>query len=206
MQNPQQVVYIHGGMTFPTYEAYVEYLRTKSLSLDRLRASRDWKDNLQDTLGPAFDIFAPRMPNGSNAVYVEWELWFSRILPLFAPGVILIGHSLGGVFLARYLAEHDAPIKIKALLLAAALYRDDVPEESLGEFVPPADLSRLTGQAGSIYVYHSTDDPVVPYEHGRAHAEALPEATFRTCEGLGHFNTPSFPILEDDVRAIAHER
>ena len=51
MQALQQVVYMHGGMTFPSHEAYLEHLCTKELTLDRLRVLRDWKDDLQSVLG-----------------------------------------------------------------------------------------------------------------------------------------------------------
>jgi hypothetical protein len=119
--------------------------------------------------------------------------------------VILIGHSLGGVFLARYLAEHISPVRIRATLLVAAPYREDDLDESLAGFVPPALLALLDQQGGSLYIYHSTDDPVVPYTHGELYARALPRATFRRCEGLGHFNVESFPILEDDLRSLARD-
>jgi len=38
MQQTQQIVYIHGGVTFPSYEEYLAYLRTEEMTLDRLRA------------------------------------------------------------------------------------------------------------------------------------------------------------------------
>ncbi len=200
---PIQVLYIHGGVTFPTHDDYLTFLRTKELSLDRLRAERDWKDNLQDTLGPTYDVLAPRMPNGTNAVYTEWELVLSRILPLLSDGVILIGHSLGAVFLARYLSEHVSPIQIRATMLVAGPFQESDLGESLNDFLPPTDFSLLDTQGGGLFIYHSTDDPVVPYTHGELYARALPRATFRSCEGMGHFNTASFPTLEADVRSLA---
>lgn len=202
MGERQQVLYIHGGMTFPTHAAYLHFLRTKELTLDRLRVGHDWKDNLQSVLGEGYDVLAPRMPNGMNAQYPEWTLWFSRIVSLLNAGVILIGHSLGGVFLVRYLSEQVVPMRVKATMLVAAPYRDDVPEESLGDFLPPDDLSLFKDQGGSIFIYHSTDDPVVPFEHGISYARALPEATMRECQGRGHFNVESFPELEADIRML----
>jgi len=199
----QQVVFIHGGITFPTYEEYLTFLRTKEITLDRLRATRYWKNRLQDTLGSEYDVLAPRMPNRTNAVYAEWELWFSRILPVLSDGVVLIGHSLGAVFLARYLSEHQSPVKIRTTMLVAAPYLDDDPEEPLNGFVPPADLSLLDTQGGDLFLYHSTDDPVVPYAHSELYAQTLPRATLRTCTGMGHFNVESFPAHEADIRALA---
>lgn len=202
MQRTQQLLYIHGGTTFPSHEEYLAFLRTKTLTLDRLRSSRDWKSDLTETLGPSFDVFAPRMPNGMNAVYAEWELWFSRLLPLFDDGLILIGHSLGGVFLVRYLSEHELPVRIAATLLVAAPFQDTDLDESLGEFIPPQDLQMFEVHAGRIFLYHSTDDPVVPYTHVALYAHKLTNATVRTCENMGHFNTPSFPQLEADIRSL----
>jgi uncharacterized protein len=202
MDTQRQVLYVHGGMTFPTQEAFIDFLRTKELTIDRLRVTRDWKDNLPATLGARYDVLAPRMPNGSNAQYAEWELYFSRIVPLLSPGVILIGHSLGGVFLARYLAEHTIPVSVRATFLVAAPFDETDLDESLGAFVAPVSFDMFRAQAGLVYLYHSTDDPVVPYTHSARYLAALPHATLRTCEGMGHCNTASFPVLEDDIRAL----
>lgn len=205
MNTTQQVLYIHGGVTFPTQEEYLTFLRTVDIDLSRFHTSRDWKDTLQETLGVDYEVLAPRMPNGTNAVYTEWELWFSRILPLLSEHVILIGHSLGGVFLARYLSEHHSPVHIRATMLVASPFREDF-DEPLNDFVPPHDLSLLDSQGGDLFIYHSTDDPVVPYTHGKLYADALPHATFRTCENMRHFNTATFPALVEDVRDCAREK
>ncbi len=202
MTEPQQIMYVHGGMTFPTHEEYFDFLRHAEVSIERLRVTADWKDNLSATLGSGYDILAPRMPNGSNAQYAEWELYFSRIISLLSPGGILIGHSLGGVFLARYLAEHDIPCSVAATLLVAAPYDETDLDESLGGFVAPASFERFIAQAGQVYLYHSTDDSVVPYTHLAKYIHALPTAYVRTCTGMGHFNTATFPALEEDLRSI----
>lgn len=202
MHQPTQVLYLHGGMTFPTYEEYRTFLATKELTIERLRLFRSWKDRLQDTLGGTFDVLAPRMPNGTNAVYEEWETYFSRILTLLRDDPILIGHSLGGVFLAKHLSTHDVPVRLRATLLVAAPFCDDLTDESLGDFVPPASLERFKAQGGALYVYHSTDDPVVPFSHGEGYAAALTGCTFRALSGYGHFNTETFPELVADVRSL----
>ena len=105
----QQVFVIHGGTAFDTYEEYISYLQKKEVSLEKL-LGRDWKLNLQDNLGSDYEVFLPKMPNAQNAVYKEWCIWFEKFLPLLDDGVILVGHSLGAVFLAKYLSEHDVLI------------------------------------------------------------------------------------------------
>lgn len=110
----QQVFVIHGGTAFNTYEEYFEYLTKKEVSLEKLQG-RDWKINLQDDLGDGYEVFLPKMPNSQNAVYKEWCIWFEKFLPLLNDGVILVGHSLGAVFLAKYLSEHDISIGFDSL-------------------------------------------------------------------------------------------
>ncbi len=202
MSGVQRIAYVHGGMTYRTDDEYRQSLARSEITLERLRATRDWKDRLEEVLGPAFEVYAPRMPLGGNARYKDWELYFSRCLPLFGDGIVLIGHSLGGVFLARYLAEHESPVRINATLLVAAPYGEDAGEY-LGGFVAPASLATFAARAGQVFLYHSTDDPVVPYEHVLRYAKALPDAVVRTETSLGHCNAASFPRLEADLRGLA---
>lgn len=74
------------------------------------------------------------MPNGNNAQYIEWKIWFERLLPFLNDGVILIGHSLGGIFLAKYLSENNFSIKVRAAILIAAPFDALGMKESLSQF------------------------------------------------------------------------
>ena len=63
----------------------------------------------------------PSMPNKQNAAYDEWSIWFEKYFAYLKDDVILIGWSLGGMFLAKYLSDKPFPVKIKSLFLLAAL-------------------------------------------------------------------------------------
>ena len=102
----QQVVLIHGGNIFENYGEYISCLKNKKIDLNYLRSFPEWKNGLSEALGEGFDVLMPRMPNGSNAQYDEWKIWFQRILELLNEGAIFVGHSLGGVFLAKYFSEN----------------------------------------------------------------------------------------------------
>src|SRR5262249_3285798 len=99
-----QIVIIGGGNAFKTHSKYLNYLKTRPLSLDSYRPANNWKNSLQDRLGENFDILIVPMPNKDNARYSEWKMHFKRIIPLLKSGVIFIGHSMGGIFLAKYLS------------------------------------------------------------------------------------------------------
>lgn len=195
----QQIVVIHGGDAFDTYEEYLQSLREKEISLERMRA-KDWKGNLGRDLGDGFDVLAPRMPNSQNARYAEWKMIFDKIAALLDNEVILIGHSLGGLFLAKYLAENSFPKQIKATILLAPPFT--TPENPIVDFVLPEDLALLQQQGGKILLYQSSDDPVVNPEDIKQYAKKLPEATLREFSDRGHFNQESLPEIIEDIKGL----
>ena len=57
------------------------------------------------------------MPLQENAKYNDWKIFFERYIPFLRNNVILIGASLGGIFLAKYLSENKFPKKILSTYL-----------------------------------------------------------------------------------------
>lgn len=190
---------------FPTYEEYLAYLKNfKIESLDFFRGKKGWKTTLQETLGDEYEVLLPRMPNGSNAKYLEWKIWFEKLIPFLEDGTILVGHSLGALFLAKYLAEEIFPKKITATFLVAAPYDTD-GDRPLTEFVLPDSLRRFEEQGGKIFLYQSTDDPLVQFSELAKYQRALPHAQVRALEGRGHFldkDHPIFPELVADIQSL----
>ncbi len=195
----KQVVAIHGGDTFDTYEEYLLFLKTFEVDLEYFKNTKGWKDVLDQALGSEYEVIRPRMPNASNAKYSEWKIWFEKLIPLLEDGVILIGHSLGGIFLAKYLAENIFPKKIRATFLVAAPFDSSDADYSLADFTLPASLSKLTLQGGAITLYHSSDDGVVPFGDFEKYKKVLPGAAAVAFADRQHFNQETFPEL---VRAI----
>ncbi len=196
----QQVLVIHGGNAFDSYEEYIADLRAKEVTLERLTA-KDWKATLGERLGSAFEVFTPRMPNGQNAKYLEWNICFEKLLSLMDDGVVLVGHSLGGIFLAKYLAEETLSKKIRATLLIAAPFTSP-KVEPLGDFLLPGSLEKLSTQSGKLFFFQSKDDQIVPYSDVKAYQKSLPDAHFTLVDGRGHFNDATFPELEETLRTL----
>lgn len=196
----KQVVVIHGGDAFDKYEDYIKYLEGFELTEERLR-KKGWKDNLQKDLGEDFDVLTPRMPNSMNARYKEWKIWFEKIIPLLDKEIILIGHSLGGIFLAKYLSENTYPKKIKAVFLVAAPY-NTVSYHPLVDFNIELSLDNFSKQAGKIFFFHSKDDKIVPFDNFKRYKKELPEAETRVFTDRGHFNSESLPELVEDIKSI----
>ncbi|MBI4143178.1 alpha/beta fold hydrolase [Candidatus Uhrbacteria bacterium] len=187
-----QVVVIHGGDAFSTHEEYLQFLQDFPLTIEHVRPKRDWKSFLPDALGAEYDVLAPIMPNKSNAQFSEWRLWFEKMFPFLEDGVILIGHSLGGMFLAKYLAEYTFPRRIGALLLVAAPHNHT---SDVGNFALPESLNGVVRQAEKIFLFHSTDDDVVPHSELSEYAKQLPHADVRSFSDRKHLNQHAFPEL-----------
>lgn len=185
-----------------TYEAYLEYLKNCPISFEKHGLRKPyWQDNLANNLGKEFQVIRPEMPSKRNARYVEWKIWFEKFLPFLTNDIILIGNSLGGTFVAKYLAENQFPKKIKAVFLVAPCFKD-LPEEKLLDFELPESLSKVEQQTNKIFIYHSKDDNVVPFLHLAKFQEALPSATVRIFEDRGHFNVEELREIVEDIKNL----
>lgn len=197
----KQLVFVHGGESFATYKEYVDALRSWDYDLTPQTAKK-WRDTLQPELGDDWQIVMPSMPSKLNAKYLEWCIWFDKVVPHLQNDVVLVGHSLGGIFLAKYLEEGSMPMTIKATFLIAAPHSETEEGESLADFVLPERLDRFAAQAGKLFLYHSEDDPVVPFGELAKYQAQLPNAVARTFSDRGHFLDPELPELIADIRAL----
>jgi len=197
----KQIIVIHGGETFDTYKQYVAFLKSIEIDFERM-ASKGWKDTLDKKLGRGFEVVLPRMPNAYNAKYLEWKIWFEKIIPFFKNKIVLIGHSLGGIFLAKYLSENKFPKKILATFLVAAPYDDKNADYSLADFALKKDLNLLQNQSEKLFIYQSKDDDVVPFADFEKYKKALPDAIFREFKNKRHFNQKNFPEIIREIKKV----
>lgn len=163
------------------------------------------KLTLQDRL-PEFTVIKPEMPNKDIARYSAWKLRFEKHIPfLDQEQLIVIGHSLGAMFLIKYLGENLFPLHITQLhLVAPALNNEGLNEGDnyLGDFAYDLSIVKhLETKAKEIFLWHSKDDPCVPFFHSEKIALELPSANFMIFEDKGHFNQAEFPELLEVIRS-----
>lgn len=197
----QQIVIIHGGTTFQDYDEYLKSLSEKKLDIDRFVYKPKWKELLQDNLGSDYQVLLPSMPNSTNARYSEWKLWFDHISSLFADNCILVGHSLGAVFLAKYLSANSLRVTIKATILIAAPY-DDESVEDLTDFKITKLSQQLIDQAGRLVFFNGEDDPVISIHDLQKYQKQLPGAEFNILSAPDHFVRADFPELTSLLKDI----
>ncbi|MES2216355.1 MAG: alpha/beta fold hydrolase [Patescibacteria group bacterium] len=197
----QQIIAIHGGDTFETYEEYLLHLKNYSFTLSGL-TTRKWRERLDEFLGSEYEVLQPKMPNKNNAKYSEWKIWFEKLIPFTNDGVILLGHSMGGIFLAKYLSENKFPKKIKATLLVAPPFDTADATYSIGDFALQTTLKDFALQSEKIILYFSKDDDVVPFKDLGKYQKALPSATAKIFEDRGHFSQTEFPEIVEDIKSL----
>lgn len=175
----KRVLFVHGGGK----GAYEE---------DRKLAA-----SLQDALGADYDVRCPKMPDEDSPEYGAWRDRISQELAALHDEVFLVGHSLGGSILLKYLTEEESAEPVAGLfLLAAPLWGAE--DWEVEEYALRSRFASRLPSELPVFLYHSRDDEVVPFTHLALYAEKLPQATARELDGRGH-------QFEDDLSEVARD-
>lgn len=196
-----QVLIIHGGVTHKNKKDYLKYLKTKKVDTGK---KVSWAtDYLEKELGKTFEFIRPRMPCQDNANYNEWKILFERYLPLLKDNIILIGNSLGGIFLAKYLSENKFPRKILATFLVCPPYDNTIPSEDLvNGFKLKSNLTLIQKNCKNLYLMFSNDDPIIPISHANKYSKKLDKANILVYNNRGHFSVSKFPELIKIIKSL----
>src|SRR3989344_6143637 len=203
MKKKLQIVMVHGGMTFKNEKEYAHWLKTRKVSTKKRSY---WEADLEKKLEKKFEIIRPRMPLQDNAKYKDWKIMFERYLSLLRSNFILIGSSLGGIFLAKYLSEHKLPKKALSAYLVCAPFDGTLPPEDLvGGFTLKADLSLVERNCKNLRILFSKDDEIVPVSHAEKYRKKLKKAHIGIYKNKrGHFTAPTSPeiikMIQNDVK------
>lgn len=173
-------------------------MENKTIHLDRIAATRGWKDELQFQLWDEYMVYLPQMPNKQNAQYNEWKILFEKLIDALDDDLILVWHSLGGAFIVKYLSENTVGKKIKKTHILGAPFWS-LENENLASFLRKGDLTNLEKQAWELFFYHSKDDFVVPFDHVLQFKKHLPHAQYRFLEDSNHFLWEIVPELNEDI-------
>src|SRR4051812_10086068 len=142
-----------------------------------------WDDKLVASLarelGADTMIRYPRMPHENEPSYATWKPALVRELESLDDGAVLVGHSLGGAFLLQVLAEARLTFQPRALVLIAAPFFGAGGWKS-DEIEVRSDLpGRL--RALPIFLFHGTDDTIVPFAHAALYIRALSPSSATPC-------------------------
>lgn len=128
---------------------------------------------------------APIMPDPNNPDAAAWGHAFGNHLAALPSPFVLIGHSLGGSTILKYLAEHQRPSRLAGVISIAAPFWGK-PDWDVQEFALPPGFEVSLSKLPRLVFYHSRDDDIAPVAHVDRYAEALPGALVRKVDGRGH--------------------
>lgn len=159
---------------------------------------------LRDELHTAgFEVVAPQLPLSSMETMdlptiietMKKEIGFLK------NDDILLGHSLGALVILQYLEAVEMTETPRAVFLVAAPWKVSRPElRQL--FVDDLDADVLMWKSREFVVIHSTDDKLVPIEHGRKLADQLRARLIETTTD-DHYMGERYPILKETILEIA---
>lgn len=191
MQNAtkHQILMIWGWEVFDTPEGYLNFL--ENYELDLWNTHKSWKWWLLSWLSDDFQWIRVNMPDTQNSYYPAWKIWFEKYFEYLSTNkLIIIGHSLGGIFLAKYLSENKFPRNIDVLHLVSPVYNNEwLIWESTASFSFNTDtLSNINNNVKDIHIWHSKDDTIVPFEHSMNYHTNLTWSILHTFEDRWHFS------------------
>lgn len=138
-----------------------------------------------------YKVYTPMMPGGYFPIKAEWL----KVIEDYQPDKewVLIGHSLGGVAILKFLEKAQLDIK-KAVLIATPF--EPMKFSPIANFFDPGfDWKKIKSKCLSFSVLNETDDPVVPCEHGKRFAKYL-GITPTEVPGASHCHNLNLDLLE----------
>jgi predicted alpha/beta hydrolase family esterase len=142
--------------------------------------------SLRDALGASYEVRYPRMPLEDSAGYRDWTARIASALPPRGNEVVMVGHSVGGSVLLRYLCEKAVEASVTGVFVIAAPFWGADDFWDWDEARLPEDAGEKLATVPRIFMYHSRDDEVVPFSHLALYSARLPQATIRPIEVGGH--------------------
>ena len=137
------------------------------------------------------------MPDESEPEMQTWKAQIARELASLEGKVILVGHSLGGAALLKYLSDERVEKPIAGLFLLAAPSWDE-ENWNFDDLQLPGDFAAKLSRIPRVFLYHNRDDEIVPFSHLALHAARLPRAMVHESETGGH-------QFGDDLAKVARD-
>jgi serine hydrolase len=160
--------------------------------------------SLRRALGTAYELLYPNMPHESEPDYKNWKTQIGKKLGHLKNGAILVGHSLGGSFLLKYLSDEKVEKAIAGIFLIATPYwgGDGWRYEGYEALALPKDFPSKLPSGTPIFFYHSRDDEIVPFAHLTLYARKLPQATIHALDARGHQLRNDLSEVAADIKSL----
>jgi len=196
----QQIVFIRWWETFNRRQDYVEYLKAKEYNPYKEEHKRWTKSFKEDYEAKWYEVFSLSMPLKYDAKYLEWEIWFNKLVPYLKDGVIFVWYSLWAVFLIKYLNINKIDIKVSKLISVSAPFTWN-SEYALNDFDMKWVIWENRNSLTDIILIHSADDFVVPYLDVDQYSKLILNATIVRFDNRNHFLQEDFNELTEIINS-----
>lgn len=186
--NKKQLWIIGWWETFPNREKYLQFIESFDINFKK---TKWWKSWLADWLYDTYESKRIFMPDTFNADYEAWKIIFEKHIDEIDTNreIFLIWHSLGWIFLVKYLSENKFPMQIAVLHLVAPVWT--YPNSELHNTATFSfdykNLKKIPSQVWQIHIWASEDDDIVNYEDSEKYFENLEKSQLHTFKNRWHF-------------------
>lgn len=202
--NKPQILILGGGRSFRDREQLLEFYQNYDISRTK---GKNWKHWLEWSLEDSYEFIFPDFPLRNNADYEIHKIILEKYFQKFNDqDLIIVAHSLGTIFIMKYLLENGFVKNIKQLHLISPIVSnefqpaDDV--ENTGSFTFEYEIvGEIAKCCEEIHIWHSTDDMICTYKNAEYLKEKIPQANLYTFTNKGHFLQSTFWELFDVLRS-----
>lgn len=156
-------------------------------------------------------VEVPAMPNTEHPTESDWVSHIAKVVGEPSENTFLIGHSLGGITILRYIESLPAGEKIGGAVLVAAFSEALPNKKTFAElssfFSCPVNFEKVRARVVKQFVaIQSENDPYVPIKHGEIFKEKL-GAKLVVIPNGGHLNasdgyTELLPALNELIAIV----
>ena len=162
-----------------------------------------WLKNELEKKG--FEVIVPKFPTPLNQTLESWMRVIQKYENKINEDTVLIGHSLGAVFILNYLELANK--KIKAAFLVAGYHKlltNEFYELNKTFVYKEFDFEKIRRNCKKFFVIASDNDQYIPLETNKELASLL-SADFKVIHNGGHLNKQAGFIEFRELAALVYK-
>ncbi|HAU39518.1 MAG: YdeN-like protein [Candidatus Peregrinibacteria bacterium GW2011_GWF2_43_17] len=146
-------------------------------------------------------VFVPNFGQDEVPIFEKWVEGLQGVVKkLDSAETVLIGHSLGGALIPRFLSGWEGEPFLAVFLVAAPF--DDLGWPTLKPFFKKGVIAQdISKKAKKFFILNSDNDPYVPLEHGCKYQEVTGGEVIVE-NGKGHLTQESYGRIKEMVGLI----
>jgi uncharacterized protein len=144
-----------------------------------------------ELVGRGWTVNVPQMPGASAPILSEWMQHFAEYQSQLTQQSVLVGHSLGGTFILRFLEQYLGVVDTVIIVASPVQPMGNALDSHVSTFFVDAfQWEQIRSKAKRFILMYSDNDPYVSPEQATMLADGL-QATIHLFPGAGHFNQSS---------------